>query len=817
MAETKLELPIKGMHCASCAVNIQSVLSELDGVKEVSVNYGAERARVSYDSTKVSLADFQKAIEDYGYSIATQTVEIPVGGMDSDHCAGVVSKGLRDLPGIVAVDANFNNEIAKVTFVPGLVELADMKRVTTELGYTVKDIAPTEDPVEADRREKAKYVRNLGTRLAVGAILSVPILLGTYHDLAIFRGAPAIVRDNLFLFVLASPVQFWAGWTFVRGAWGAAKHRTANMDTLIAIGTLSAYFYSVLVTFAPGFFPAALSQSGMLMPYYDASAVIITLILLGKWLEARAKSHTSEAIKKLMGLRPKSALVVRDGKEQEVPIEEVQVADIVLVKPGDRIPVDGVVVEGSSHVDESMITGEPMPVEKTVDATVIGGTVNKAGAFRLRATHVGKDTALAHIIRMVQEAQGSKAPIQRLADRISSIFVPVVLGIAAFTFIVWFALGPDPKLNHALLNMVAVLIIACPCALGLATPTAIMVSTGKGAELGVLIRGGEALEIAHKINAVIFDKTGTLTEGNPTVTDIIPADSASPDEVLRLAASAEKASEHPLAEAVVNAAKEKGLTLHDPQDVQSVTGAGLAARINGTAVLVGTPALMNSKLVMIPKALEQSAADLSSRARTVVYVAANNKAVGAIAIADKIRPTSVAAVKALQQMGIETIMITGDNAGTAEAIAKEAGISRFFAEVKPAEKAQKVTALQVEGKTVAMVGDGINDAPALAQANVGIAIGTGADIAMEAADITLMRGDLQGVLAAIKLSRATIAIIKQNLFWAFAYNVILIPVAAGALYPINGTLLNPLWAGVAMAASSVTVVSNSLRLKSFHA
>ncbi|MGH6821200.1 MAG: heavy metal translocating P-type ATPase, partial [Methylocella sp.] len=378
----------------------------------------------------------------------------------------------------------------------------------------------------------------------------------------IFRGAPAIVRDNLFLFVLASPVQFWAGWTFVRGAWGAAKHRTANMDTLIAIGTLSAYFYSVLVTFAPGFFPAALSQSGMLMPYYDASAVIITLILLGKWLEARAKSHTSEAIKKLMGLRPKSALVVRDGKEQEVPIEEVQVADIVLVKPGDRIPVDGVVVEGSSHVDESMITGEPMPVEKTVDATVIGGTVNKAGAFRLRATHVGKDTALAHIIRRVQEAQGSKAPIQRLADRISSIFVPVVLGIAAFTFIVWFALGPDPKLNHALLNMVAVLIIACPCALGLATPTAIMVSTGKGAELGVLIRGGEALEIAHKINAVIFDKTGTLTEGNPTVTDIIPADSASPDEVLRLAASAEKASEHPLAEAVVNAAKEKGLTLH---------------------------------------------------------------------------------------------------------------------------------------------------------------------------------------------------------------------------------------------------------------
>jgi Cu+-exporting ATPase len=661
--------------------------------------------------------------------------------------------------------------------------------------------------------------------LIVSGIIGAYMLLIAISELS-GGWAPSFLGNKYLLWALATPVQFWAGWQFYKGLWGGLKHKTANMNTLIAVGTSAAYFYSVVAILFPGFFAAGGRSAHV---YFDTAAIIIALILLGRFLEARAKGRTSEAIKKLMGLQAKTARVVRGGEEVDIPVEEVQVDDIVVVRPGEKIPVDGAVIEGYSSVDESMITGESIPVEKKAGDNAIGSTINKTGSFRFKATKVGKETALAQIIKLVEEAQGSKAPIQRLADLISAYFVPAVIGVATVTFVLWYFFGPVPALTFALLNFVAVLIIACPCALGLATPTAIMVGTGKGAENGVLIRSAEALERAHKIKTIILDKTGTLTQGQPIVTDVVAAAGQDEGELLALAASAEQGSEHPLGEAIVNGAKEKGLSLSVATEFNAIPGHGIESRINGHKVLLGNLKLMQERGLHL-NGLERKAVQLSEEGKTPMFVSIDGKASGIIAVADTLKPNSKETVARLHSLGLEVVMLTGDNKRTAEAIAKQVGIDRVLAEVLPEHKASEVKRLQKEGKVVAMVGDGINDAPALAQADIGIAIGTGTDVAMEAADITLMSGDLRGLVTAISLSKRTMRTIKQNLFWAFAYNTALIPVAAGVLYFIFGQtgtpeglrfffgdygFLNPVLAALAMASSSVTVVSNSLRLRGY--
>jgi len=628
-----------------------------------------------------------------------------------------------------------------------------------------------------------------------------------------FDWVPTFLRNPYVLWALATPVQFWAGWQFYRGAWAAARHMSADMNTLIAVGTSSAYLYSAAAVLFPELFHAAGQMAAL---YFDTSSVIIGLILLGKYLEARAKGQTGEAIKKLMGMQARTARVVRDGHEMDVPVESVAIGDLVLVRPGEKVPVDGEVLEGRSALDESMITGESIPVEKGPGDQVIGATINKTGSFRFRATKVGRDTMLAQIIRLVEDAQGSKAPIQRLADVIAGYFVPAVIAIALVTFGVWYFFGPEPAFTYAVLNFVAVLIIACPCALGLATPTAIMVGTGKGAENGVLIRSGEALETAHKIGAIILDKTGTLTRGKPVVTDLVTANGTTPEELLSLAASAERGSEHPLGEAIVAAAREKGLELGDPTEFHAVPGHGIEATVNGRRVVLGNQKMMSDQGHSLDGMVDRASV-LSDQGKTAMFVAVDGRMAGLVAVADTVKPGSREAVEELHRLGIEVAMLTGDNRRTAQAIARELGIDRVLAEVLPEGKAEEVKKLQAEGKVVAMVGDGINDAPALAQADVGIAIGTGTDVAMEAADVTLISGDVRGVVTTIRLSRQTMNTIKQNLFWAFFYNVILIPLAAGAWYPFFGVLLNPIFAGAAMALSSVSVVSNSLRLRRFRA
>ncbi|MDE3076491.1 MAG: copper-translocating P-type ATPase, partial [Chloroflexota bacterium] len=611
---------------------------------------------------------------------------------------------------------------------------------------------------------------------------------------------------------LATPVQFWSGWQFYKGAVAAARHLTTNMNTLIAVGTTAAYLFSVGSILFPSFFGAQGAT------YFDTASLIVGLILLGRYFEARAKGQTSAAIKKLLGLRAKTARVVRDGLELDILVEEVAVGDVVVVRPGEKIPVDGVVLEGRSAVDQSMLTGESMPVEKGPGEEVIGATLNKVGSFRFRATKVGKDTALAQIVKLVEEAQGSKAPIQRLADLVTSYFVPAVIGLAVLAFAIWLVFGPDPRLNHALLNFVAVLIIACPCALGLATPTAIMVGTGKGAENGILFRSAEALETLHKVQAIILDKTGTLTAGKPVVTDVISANGLGNEELLALAASAERGSEHPLGEAIVERARELALELQDVSEFQAVPGRGIDARVGQAKVLFGNLQLLRERKVAAD-GLEAQGAALAADGKTAMYLAAEGRAVGLIGVADTLKPNSAAAVAALKRLGIQVYLLTGDNRRTAEAIARQVGIDsdKVLADVLPDQKAAKVKELQAGGLKVAMVGDGINDAPALAQADVGLAIGTGTDVAMEAAQVTLISGDLAKIPVATALSRATMRTIKQNLFWAYAYNTILIPVAMGALYPFFALFLNPILAGAAMATSSVTVVSNALRLRGFRA
>jgi len=802
----KTHLPIVGMSCASCAQIIQKSLSELKGVNRASVNFATSKATVAYDPQQAKVEDFISAIRKNGYDVGTVSIEIPIQGIECASCVQKIERALLVTKGVSTAVVNLATQKAKVEYLPSETRLDEIKKAIESTGYKVMEIPPEEEVEDVERIQREKEYKKLKTKFLAGLIISVLIFLGSSEWIP---GTPEILSNFFVLWILATPVQFWVGWQFYKGAWGAFVHRNADMNTLIAVGTSAAYLYSVSATFVPSFF-----IKGGVEPkvYFDTSTIIITLILLGRLLEARAKGQTSEAILKLAGLQAKTARVMRDGKETDIPIEEVLVEDIVLVRPGEKIPVDGIIIEGKSAVDESMITGESIPVEKGKGDEVIGSTINKTGSFKFEATKVGKDTALAQITKLVQDAQGSKAPIQRLADVIAGYFVPIVISIAIATFIIWVNFGPDPALTFALLNFVAVMIIACPCALGLATPTAIMVGTGKGAENGVLIKGGESLETAHKVTTVVLDKTGTLTKGEPEVTNITPANGFIETEILKYAASTEKGSEHPLGEAIIKKAADQKIKLSDPKDFYAIPGHGIEAKIDGKKVLLGNLKLMRDRNIEIAD-LEQKAGELSGEGKTPMYIVVDGRAAGIIAVADTLKDNSKKAVEGLHQLGLEVIMLTGDNQRTAQAIARKAGIDRVLSEVLPQDKVDEIKKLQKTGKVVAMVGDGINDAPALAQADIGIAIGTGTDVAMEASDITLIKGDLQGVVASIELSKKTIKTIKQNLFWAFFYNTAGIPIAAGILYPFFGILLNPIFASAAMAFSSVSVVSNSLRLR----
>jgi Cu+-exporting ATPase len=814
----RITISVTGMACASCALRVERALSKKAGVMEAGVNFAAEKTSVVYDPTTTNPDDLIGAIRDAGYAADVREATFGVSGLTCASCVGRVERALTKVPGVLEANVNLANERATVEYLAGEVETRKLEKAIEGAGYGVigeEESSSVEDSHERDYRK-------LRTDFLLAAALTVVILVGSLPHIFEFMLPIPTGWLNLGLLLLATPVQLWAGWRFYRGAWAALKHGQANMNTLVVMGTSAAYLYSVVATLAPQVFAA-----GRADVYFDTSALIITLILLGRLLEARAKGRTNEAIKKLAGLQAKTARVMRDGEEVDVPVENVEIGDFVVVRPGEKIAVDGLVLSGESAVDESMITGESIPVTKREGDEVIGATINTSGAFRFEATKVGEDTALHQIMRMVEEAQGSKAPIQRLADRISAVFVPAVIGVAAVTFLVWLLFGPEPALTFALLNTVAVLIIACPCAMGLATPTSIMVGTGKGAEAGILIKGGEALEGAHKLDTVVLDKTGTLTKGRPELTDVVTRNGMGEEELLRLGASAERGSEHPLGEAIVRGAEHRGLPLAEAAVFEAVPGGGIRARVEGRGVLVGSLRFLSESGVFENRLLPKSE-DLAREGKTPIFVAVDGEPVGLVAVADVVRDESREAVQRLHALGLEVTMLTGDNRRTAEAVARELDIDRVLPEVLPQDKASEVKRLQADGKRVGMVGDGINDAPALAQADVGIAIGTGTDVAMEAADLTLISGDARGVARGIGLSKATVRNIKQNLFWAFAYNVALIPVAAGILYPLfsevsmPGVLslvlgeygfLNPVLAAAAMALSSVTVLSNALRLR----
>ena len=736
-----------------------------------------------------------------------KTEVAPVRGMHCAACVGRVERALTGLPGVERATVNLATEQATVSFDPERTSFDALQAAVAAAGYELVAPLPDQAPGAAlDTEQSARDAeqRYEKIKLIVGAVLSVPVLLGGMSH--ILPWVPAALRNPWLLLILTTPVQFWVGWQFHRGFLHDLRYRQASMSTLVSVGTSAAYFFSVAVTLWPHVFPA----HGV--TYYDVSAVVITLVVLGRWLEARARGRTSEAIRRLVSLAPRTARVVRAGAEVDVPTAEVRVGDFVRIRPGERIPVDGVVTEGASTIDESMLTGESLPVEKSSESKVYAGTVNRTGSFIFRAAKVGRETALARIVALVAEAQGSRAPIQRLADRVAAIFVPIVLGIAGLTFLAWWLLGPEPAGLFALTNAVAVLVIACPCAMGLATPTAIMVATGRGAERGILVRSAAALELLERVDTVVFDKTGTLTVGRPVVTDVIALPLTSEEDVVALAAAAEQGSEHPLGEAIVASAKERGLALPPITAFTTVPGQGIDSRASDGHVLLGNRTLMDARGVDV-SALVPRAQALAAEGKTAVYLALGGRALGLLAVADVLKPEAPDAVAALKRRGLEVIVLTGDARPTAEAVARRAGVEKVLAEVLPEDKAREITGLKAQRHRVAMVGDGINDAPALAQADVGIAMGSGTDVAIEAADVTLVRGDLRGVVGAIDLSRRTISVIKQNLVWAFGYNVVLIPVAAGVLYPLWGVLLSPILAGAAMAFSSVSVVTNSLRLK----
>jgi Cu+-exporting ATPase len=809
-AVKRLELPVEGMSCASCVLKVEEGLKHTAGVQTVAVNFAAQRAAIAYDPTEVSTERFVDVVRSLGYDVPVRSLQLPIRGMSCASCVDKVEHALTGIDGVLRASVNLASERATVE-VLATTPVSVLRRAVRDAGYDAPEVEG-ETAEDYERTARAREIAVLRRKLIAGTVLSTPILWGSLQHMGLHQiWIPELLKSWYVQLALATPVQFWVGWQFYRGAWAMARHRTTDMNTLIAVGTSAAYLYSVVATFFPQAF-----RAGGLEPqvYYETAAIIIVLILLGRFLEARAKGQTSEAIRKLISLQAPTAHVVRPDGEVELPVDEVVVGDLLVVRPGEKVPVDGVIQDGRSALDESMLTGESLPAEKGPGDEVIGATLNRTGAFTFKASKVGRDTMLAQIIRLVQEAQGSKAPIQRLADRVAAYFVPAVMMLATVTFLVWLVFGPAPSLTYALVTFVAVLIIACPCALGLATPTAIMVGTGRGAEQGVLIKSGEALEIAHRTNTVVLDKTGTLTKGVPSVTDVQALDGFGESEVLRLAASAEWGSEHPLGEAIVRRANERGLALSHPQRFEAVPGRGITAEVDDRQLLVGNPLLLTERGVALDVARE-SGDGFAREGKTPMYVAVDGRPMGIVAVADTLKPRSAEIVAALRRMGLDVVMLTGDNRVTAGAIAKQLGVEHHLAEVLPEHKADEVKKLQAAGRRVAMVGDGINDAPALAQADLGIAIGAGTDVAIESADIVLIGEDLGGILTALRLSRQTMRTIKQNLFWAFFYNIILIPLAAGALYPFFRILLNPMLAALAMAFSSVSVVTNSLRLRWF--
>jgi len=813
-ARQRLSIPVEGMTCASCVARVEKALRAVPGVAEANVNLAAERADVTFAGAPDRKAVIE-AIEKTGYDVGSATTELAVEGMTCASCVGSVERALKRVPGVLDATVNLATERARVRHLAGGVSPAQLEAAIRQAGYEVRRVAAEDGSVDRDAERRERELGSLRRSLLIAAVLTLPVFAlemgshlipGVHHWVLTNIGH----RESWYLqFALTTLVLFGPGLRFFQKGVPALLRRAPDMNSLVALGTAAAWGYSVVATFAPGLLP-----EGTRNVYYEAAAVIVTLILLGRFLEARAKGRTSEAIERLMGLQPKTARVLRGGVALEVPLAEVQVGDVVQVRPGEKVPVDGEVTEGSSYVDESMITGEPVPVQKAVGAEVVGGTINKTGAFSFRATKVGADTVLAQIIRMVEEAQGSKLPIQALVDKVTAVFVPIVMGVAALTFAIWFIFGPAPALTFALVNAVAVLIIACPCAMGLATPTSIMVGTGRAAEMGVLFRKGEALQTLRGAKVIALDKTGTLTKGRPELTDFVPAPGFGEEEVLRLVAAVEARSEHPIAEAIVEAAHRRGLQIAAVESFDAVPGFGVAATVAGRKVEVGADRYM-TKLGYDVAAMLPAARRLAVDGKSPLYAALDGRLAAVIAVADPIKPTTPEAIEALHALGLKVAMITGDNRGTAEAIARRLGIDEVVAEVLPDGKVEVVRRLREGGRKVAFVGDGINDAPALAEADVGLAIGTGTDVAIESADVVLMSGDLRGVPNAIALSQATIRNIKQNLFWAFAYNTVLIPVAAGALYPVYGVLLSPIFAAGAMALSSVFVLGNALRLKGF--
>ncbi len=844
MASTRITLPVEGMTCGACAVTVQKRLSQAQGVLDANVNYATGKATVQLDQSQAKVADLVRAVRDVGYDCAKAIVTFGIEGLHYASGVGRLEDGLAGLGGVLSVSANQATEQVRVEYVPGLVTARDLEGAVALAGFKVAEPVAAEDPVERERLRRNAEVKRLSFKFALAAVAALVTMVGSMplmaghqareHDLVSRLMQPLSdmlsgVLPGLYEFAAASPqllklallaitlpVVLWSGQQFYRGAWSGMKHRTADMNTLIALGTGAALLYSIAATVLPWLFAGAGLPADV---YYEGVNAIIALILLGRLMEARAKGSTSEAIRKLLGLRPRTARVQRGTEDMEIPVEEVEVGDRVLVRPGETLPVDGIVVEGESSVSEAMLTGEPMPVAKQTGDEVFGGTVNTTGSFTFRATAVGTDTALAQIVRLVEEAQGTKAPVQRLADRVAGIFVPVVIAVAIAAFVVWWVAGPEPVVVFSTVALVTVLLIACPCALGLATPTAIMVGTGRGAEHGILIRGGEALESIQNVDAVVFDKTGTITLGRPTVTHVMGAkrkdgSQVGPADVLRLAAAVESRSEHPLAQAVVEEAEAKNVPVGQCERFVAMEGRGARGIVGKFLV----------EVISVRHAQERSL-QLGSLARPVdhhilagrtpIVVVVNDTVQGLLVVTDEIKPEAKETVASLKKRGLTVYLLSGDNKKTANIVAREVGIERVMADVDPRDKADEIKRLQQEGHVTAMVGDGINDAPALAEADVGFAIGTGTDVAVEASDVTLIRNDLRGVVAAIELSQRTNRTIRSNLFLAFVYNTLAIPLAAGVLYPFTGLLLSPVVASAAMALSSLSVVGNSLRLRRF--
>lgn len=822
----KMTIPIAALHYSDGINEVEEEIRKIQGVKSAKINHAASTAHVEFKNDKVKAKDIIDTITKAGYSTNKASLQLGIGGMYCGSCVTKIEDELKKLQGVLSASVNLGTDSAFIDYTPGSVNIGNIKNVIETLGYKSydsnvrtfegkKDKMLSEEPIDENELAREKEYKTLMRKFIFAAIIALPVVFFSYPELlglsAQFqKGSETLRYIWMTMSLLSLPVMFWSGSQFYTGAIAAFKNRSANMHTLIATGISAAWIYSATATYFPSIFPNQ-KLSGQ---FFDVIAVVVSLVVLGMALEIRAKGKSSEAIKKLIGLQAKTARVIRDGKESDIPVEEVVLDDIIMVRPGEKVPVDGIIIDGSSTVDESMLTGESIPIEKHIGDEIIGASINKTGSFKFKTTKVGKDTALAQIIGMVEQAQSSKAPIQKIVDKVSGYFVPAVIIIAILSFVTWYVFGPAPQLIYALIVFVTVLVIACPCSLGLATPISLMVGVGKGAENGILIRSGEALETAQRLDTIVLDKTGTITEGKPSLTDIITFNNFLEDEVLLLSASIEKNSEHPLAEAIVKAAEEKSLSLFVPKDFNAIPGQGVEAFVNEKKILLGNNKLM-AKFNIDIKLIEEKSLRLADDGKTPMFVAIDGKSAGIIAVADTVKQESKEAIASLKKMGLEVVMLTGDNARTANAIARLVGIERVLSEVLPEDKAHNVKRLQNEGKIVAMVGDGINDAPALAQADIGLAIGTGTDVAIEASDITLIKGSLKGVVLAVQLSKATMKNIKQNLIGAFFYNGLGLPIAAGLLFPFFGILLSPMIAGAAMAFSSVTVVTNANRLRNF--